>query len=479
MSVDIRISRHDPHNLEVKTHFPVPDNFAGDTDLYLFLPQNFHAANVRKDKLRGDFISRSRLAVSIPPQVELSTLRQELEMLLTRIGEEKSVELARRFAAHASEILRVLGKRQKQQLYRSPLEEVPHHFQSLYRWVHEIRDSMAAKATAKIEDGVAENSLIKLLDEYLSYLFVKYLADLKEFAAKVPGAGGVLLHQTWSDLESKEKQYWHLRGFGSVANPTGYAQEQHLIRLSHLKKFFQSKMFVDIEQGTTVDKLAEPFAAASAGCAALWVAFVQGSVSTHSAEVGFGSGAVLTSGVFAYVMRDRIKDWGKTYFMKQARHFFPDNKQRLLVERQEIGRTKEWLRVISRDVLDPDVEQFRRKSSLSDLENELPEDVLHYRVERAVKPKTLPGLGRDWAFQEVLRINLNRYLKGLDDPFKEVTTFDPVGQLTRNHCHRTYPITLVTVNRSAFGDSPAPTRHQVHRIWLDKTGIDRVERVIL
>lgn len=472
MSVDIRISRHDPHNLEVKTHFPVPAPFAGETDFYLFLPQNFHAAAVRKDKLRDDFLSRSRLAVSIPPQVELQALRQELEQLLVRIRTEKSVELARRFAAHASEILRVLGKRQKQQLYRSPLEEVPAHFQSLYRWVHEIRDNMAGRSA----DG-NENALIKLLDEYLSYLFVKYLADLKEFAAKVPGAGGVLLHQTWSELEAKEKEYWQERGFGAVANPSGYAQEQHLIRLSHLKKFFQSKMFVNIEQGGSAEKLAEPLAAVSAGGAALWVAFVQGSLGNHPAEVGFGSGAVLTSAAFGYMMRDRIKDWGKAYFMKKARHFLPDRKQRLFVEKEEIGRTKDWLRVVSREAIDASVESWRRKSSLSDLENELPEDVLHYRVERAMKPKTLPGLGRDWAFQEVLRINLNRYLKGLDDPFKEVTTFDPVGQLTRHHCHRTYPVTLVTVSRSTFGDVPHATRHLVHRIWLDKTGIDRVERV--
>ncbi len=470
MPVDIRISRHDPHNVEIKTHFSVPESFTGQTDLFLFLPKNFHAASIRKDKLMEDFLSRSRLAVSVPVNIELSELRSELEALLAKIGDESSVELARRFAAHASEILRVLGKRQKQQLYRSAIEDVPRHFESIYRWVHEVRTSIAVNAV--------DNSLIKLLDEYLSYLFVKYLTDLKEFATKITGAQGESLQQTWRALELQEKEYWQNRGFGFVSSVGGYANEQHLVRLSHLKKFFQSKMFVEIEKGTTVDKLAEPFAAASAGCAALWMAFFQGNLTAH-ANLGLGGSAVLTSGVFAYIMKDRIKDWAKKYFMQQASNFFPDNRQKLLVEKQEIGKTKEWLRVLPRQNLDEAILKWRRRSSFSDLENELPEDVLHYRVERQVKAMALPGLGHQWAFQDVLRINLNRYLKGLDDPFKEVSTFDPVGQLTRNRCHRTYPITMVLVSRSAWGrgeTSPAE-RHLIARVWLDKTGIDRVERL--
>ncbi len=480
--VDIRISRHDPHNIEIKTHFSVPHRFDGQVDVFLFLPQNFQAQSVHKEKLMSDFCSRSRLAVHIPHDTEMSSLRTALEELLDRIGSEESVELARRFAGNATEILRVLRKRQKKKLYRDSPNEILSQMAGMGDWVDEVR--------RRIREADKRSPLLLLLDEYLSYLFVRYLVDLKEFDAKAgpDNPNTEPFRQKLRDLEANEKAYWTERGFG-YSRSNGFGDEEHLVRLSHLKKFFQSKMFVDVEKGATAKQLAEPFATAGAGLAGLWAAFFAGKVNPQMADMGLGGSAVLASGVFAYVMRDRIKDWAKIYFTRQASHYFPDHRQRLSVEKNEIGKTKEWLRLIDRKSLPQEILTLRRESNFSELENELPEDVVHYRVERQMKSVVIPGVGKDWAFQDVLRVNMNRYLSGLDDAYKEIATFDPVGELGRNRCHRAYPLTMVLVSRSACWEKPArrrwleadkgenTTSHLICRVWLDKTGVSRVERL--
>ncbi len=475
MSVDLRISRHDHHNLEVKTHFAVSDGLTGQVDLFLFLPKSFLVAQVRKEKLMMDFRSRSRLSVRLPAEAHAMALRGELSELLDRIEKEDSSEIARRFAANAAEILRWLGRKHRDLAKKAQGDELEIQLESTGTWRDEIRGKLAPKTEA------GHSSLFRLLDEYLSYLFVQYLAEVKDAVAKdpvllTPRAAAQLIH-----FERSEKHYWNKKGFGTAFDsPTGKGDSEHLLRLSHLKKFFQSKMFVDVEKGRTVERMAEPFAAAGAGCAALWMAFFQGSVGPRAAEFGLGGSAVLTTGVFAYIMKDRIKEWGKRYFIHRATNYFPDIRQKLFVEKREIGATREWLRVASRSGVSDEVKRLRKLCSLSDLEHELPEDVIHYRVEREVKAVHLPGVGRDWAFQDVLRINLNRYLRGLDDPYKEVALFDEQGHLTRSRCHRAYPLTMIVVSRTEPLKKGGPSgvlRHLVFRVWLDKTGIDRVEKL--
>jgi len=475
MSVDLRISRHDHHNLEVKTHFAVSDGLTGQVDLFLFLPKSFLAAQVRKEKLMMDFRSRCRLSVRLPAEAHAMALRNELSDLLDRIDREDSPEIARRFAANAAEILRWLGRKHRDLAKKAHGDELETQLESTGAWRDELRRKLAPKTEA------GHSSLFRLLDEYLSYLFVQYLAELKDGVACDPNrltsrARAQLVH-----FERSEKEYWEKKGFGSSGDRPSGKGEEHLLRLSHLKKFFQSKMFVDVEKGRTVERMAEPFAAAGAGCAALWMAFFQGSVGPRAAEFGLGGSAVITTGVFAYIMKDRIKEWGKRYFIHRASNYFPDIRQKLFVEKKEIGATREWLRISSRGGMSEEVNRLRRECSLSELEHELPEDVIHYRVEREVKAVHLPGVGRDWAFQDVLRINLNRYLRGLDDPYKEVALFDGAGELTRSRCHRAYPLTMIVVSRAEplkKGEGMSQgLRHLVFRIWLDKTGIDHVEKI--
>ncbi len=473
MPVDLRISRHDHHNLEVKTHFAVSSGVLGQVDLFLFLPKSFLAAQVRKEKLMLDFRSRSRLSVRLPAGIAALALRDELAALLDRIEKEGSEDLARRFAANAAEILRVLGRKHRDHAKELAAEELEAELRNTGEWRETLREEMGRKLAA------TSRPLFRLLDEYLSYLFAQYLADLKEAVGRDSSRLSEKARGMISTFEAAEKQYWAEKGYGYSGKPRDFGEEAHVLRLSHLKKFFQAKMHVHVEKGATLEKLAEPFAAAGAGCAALWMAFFQGSLSPRAAEFGLGGSAVLTTGVFAYIMKDRIKEWGRKYFMKKASGYFPDVRQKLFVERKEIGATREWLRVSGRSGIADDVRKLRQHCSMSDLEHEIPEDVIHYRVERELKAVDLAGVGQDWAFQDVLRINLNRYLRGLDDPYKEIAAFDHEGQLTRNKCHRAYPLTMIVVSRECPTVSPVgpSLRHLVFRVWLDKTGIDRVERL--
>lgn len=507
----VRLTRHDHHNLELKAFVdPGTTGFQAWTEVYLFVPGSFQLSRWEKKELRNDLHCRTRLAVSICTDQGHAAVREAMRRLRSSVqalGDapeeddsfETLVEDSKDAGAVLHETLRrwTSTHRKQLRLAHSLMHRECDAVTHLVRSSHEIRrtaESIHQVRTDIGELGVGRFPVLSLLREYTGNLYLEYLSELESELGKVPAerftgieyrSAAENLSDVLKNLRQAEATMLARTGFGAGAGATEEARENYLVRLSQLKKFFQSKMFIDISRRPADKRIAETTAFVGTALAGLSAASLQLLYRPTSDEVAF-SGFLLGFGVVVYTLRDRIKDWLKATLAKKASSWVADMEQTLWIDGRKIGINKEWFRVSRKQSLDAEVLRLRDRACHTEVEKVLPEEVFSWKRWQMV-PEPLHQRGSGLALQENLRINLDRYLKFMDDPFKELAVLDAQGQFTRFRSRRVYHFYLAV--RSSFESCvskkitrgstkwPAPQKEKIYRVVLNKKGIDRIESI--
>src|SRR5262249_23635058 len=129
------------------------------------------------------------------------------------------------------------------------------------------------------------------------------------------------------------------------------------------------------------------------------------------------------------------------------------------------------------------IRERRVAAAHSVAEGHLPEDVLHFRRTFELLPRKATEHHERSAIQEILRINIERFLKHLDDPYKSVRMLDGEGKFTLKKSHRVYHF-YACLEANVFDSldgkkSAGSPSFKVVRVVMDKTGINRVDPVDL
>lgn len=511
------VTRHDHHNIEIKTVSELGNTPSlVETDIYLFVPRSFEIAALGKSELIKDFRNRMRLAL---PMVEeqgvaafetaLASVRTGLVKIetLERSGEpvleldhpfcSELLEASKDLCSILSETLKRAGAEHRRQFFLSHtlmttagasqrgLETLSEQVASISRLIERARSLECT--------NVAASSVLTLLDEYISQLYVQYLStvrfEISEIETPKPSTGDecysearIQLLGLLDDLQAKEARHRLKFGGPPADTESDLERERRLVRLSHLKKFFQSRTFVEITRRTTVRKFKESTAWAGTAFAGLAAALLERYSRPEIGDVAVNGSFVLAFGVIAYVFKDRLKDRAKTLFHEKASQLLPDFEQQLMARDKRIGSVKEWFRILSPKSLPEEIIKLRRKASASEMEVRLPEDVFHCRKVQEVNAAALvssEGLPLGRALHENIRVNFERHLKHMDDPFKVFTDLDPSGRFLRSNSHRVYHFYLCvrTVCRPLPEPGPRSEQTLVYRIVLDKTGLVRLEEI--
>jgi hypothetical protein len=525
------VDRHDHHNIEIKT---VSDLGSApstvETDIYLFVPRSFEIASFEKSDLSRDWRTRMRLSAPVSGEqgaqafenalTAIEASRKKLELALDS-GGAPVVDIAHPMCEEAIEATRDLCAIVTGSLKHGATEEARSLFLShsvfttedscisslkrLKDHANSTREMIARVRSATRSAHAAASAIFAILDEYLSQAYIQYLNTVRTELLRVPmpkaleNSGYELEHkrtvETLDRLQSEEARYRVRFGSCATGAETELEREARLLRLSQLKKFFQSKSFVDVTRQHPAAKFSESTAlvgtAIAAGAAALVQWWFWDTRYSNTASSAF---IILTVGVILYVLRDRLKDKAKEHLRQQALRILPDYEQHLMAQERKIGTVKEWLRVRETKELPPAVLTLRHSCSAHVMEKRLPEDVLHCRHVQDVDASALVGQGGTLvtrSLHENTRINFDRYLKHMDDPFKELIDLDPSGRFQQSLSHRVYHfyICVKTIARPqqnswakkllAAGAKPAQTHEKtlLYRIVLDKNGIVRVENL--
>ena len=518
------VSRHDHHNIEIKTVSELSNApSVVETDLYLFVPKSFEITSIGKNELIKDFRSRIRLALPVHGEqsaVALDSALKNLRQCLTHIeaaeqtGEpvadlshalcEEAFESTKDLCAVVSEALKHGAADHSRQFFLSQslmtvpsacaagLDNLVTNVQGMHDLISKVRMSVESSCPAT-------QSILSYFDEYVSHLYVQYLNTIRTDMEKIGAPKLALQSEDYKmarmrvenlldKLQAEEGQYRVKFGSRSGAAETELDLEQRVLRLSHLKKFFQSKTFVAITRHQSAAKISESTATIGTAFAGLTAAMIERY--SHSAgNVAFGSFAFLCLGVIIYVLRDRMKDWAKAQFHARALKFLPDFEQHLMAKDAKIGSVKEWFQLLKKSGVPEQISDLRKRVCSTEMEKRLPEDVFNCHKIQTVNAHDLSGKSNTQSrtLHENTRLNLERYLKHMDDPFKEITDLDPNGRLQQSRSHRVYYFYLFvrTMSRAAKSgwfsklakQSPDAGHEQMlaYRIVLDKTGVVRIE----
>jgi hypothetical protein len=388
--------------------------------------------------------------------------------------------------------------------------------QTVRRKIEAIREAMRTKS----DDGRALNAL---LDEYVSQLYVQYLGAIASEFSNFESSHEWTRHdqietdddgseasseaarsrsrQLLKVLQEDEALYRRARGL-SFESETDLERERHLSRLSQLKKFFQSKTFVDVMKTQAAQKVTESSALVGTAAAAIIAAMLEQLGRKNISSLASQGLMVIGLGVILYVVRDRMKDWARTKLQKKAMVLIPDFETQLIADGKNFGLSREWLHIFNSKTCEPSVNEARHADSALDRSLRLPEDVLSTRRVFFLRPN-FAGPGQARALHENVRLNLDRHLKFMDDPFKDLTELEADGRLTLSRSHRVYHFHMVTRTSLLKGPLAEPSRLRTwlqavraiaglkplmipsdsvhiaaHRIVLDKSGIVRVEPVL-
>lgn len=310
-------------------------------------------------------------------------------------------------------------------------------------------------------------SALRLVDEYLSLTAESYALHLLD---ALPGLGPDLRTRV-AAVAADEKTYRAACNYRSVAREDS-ANEEFVYRNSLLKKFVASAQYLQIHREDARTSVEHAVFAVAAG---LSMAFAT-SVTFWAASLAPLSWTLFSVLVISYMLKDRIKEVGRQFFLRLLGRSVADHKVVITdpATGERLGLFRQKFRFMPLADVPPEVRKLRDTGRTEFLaEREFTESVFKYTKILKLSPaKVFGGRERVTALTDVLRMNVHHFLHSLDEPRPAVQMLDDSGHPKQVTAHRTYHLNVVL--RFWRGDAVADAAQRKIRVVLDQEGIVRV-----
>lgn len=475
------VSKHDANNLEIKSDIALGTSHKG-LRISLILPESLSTDPFSKTELWMDFVARNRVRAAENLSEDAQDLRDSIYLLVGKLQASSRNRLSRvkRLGHCAAEYFRMVGFREKARfslIYGASSQSKPRLLLRGSRQQKELGNVAAKIRECCLELHKKDKELARYLSEYTHFNLVKTLANVTEdfHRYRVEVRDDDLTKDERKYLEKvvntqrQEAEYFHQSPL-FPGEEEGQAPEEVMMRLSSLKKFFQSTSFVDGTGEEYVKKFKEPVASLSAMFAAIAAATAGALISEASVvRLGAGSLGLVAIGIFFYVMRDRLKDRGKALFTAWLSGRFPEYRETLYFNDRKIGTVMKWLDVGKASSLHEPLASL--KASLMPASSK-ESHVVVFR-EDFVPDKSERGT----RIYHMVRLNLRRFLRFMDDAKKTIRLLNEEGEIEKKTVKKFYPF-LIAVERLE-DEGGEGTLVCVSRVLVTRKGIQKVEPLAL
>ncbi len=491
----ITANRHDSDRVELQVGFDgevqSEKNYDFEVNIQFIFPKSLGLSeNFDQDALKSQLQSHIRLHTHAGnPQnpTKITRVRERLDLLTHHLSEESLKFFALEIEAFLKFEIKTIKKSlrikkdfsHKQMIAQlATTEEVINDYRKILNQRHLI-----GKSAKDFSFDSFDHDLL-LLDEYISHLYVVLLSHLKFYCDSGHENSGFM--ESIPVLAKKEAEHRKLLGyFLQDEKNTNITEEEHYLRrASLLKKYFQKILFIRGTHSTRENRLLIPVYGLSAAIAATFAILVQVyQMDRQEQALGISTVAFVSIAVFAYVVKDIMKDYTRKYFFHRSQKYFPDYRVKLSYihknDRKSLGSVDEFLRLSNARDLPREVRELRFSSQDVDLEPEVEEDVVEYKKLFHLNLKSLELREHyHWGIREVMRIQLDRYTTSMDDPTKMLHLLRSDGSIESHMGHRVYHLHMAVSIRplDSFVSNDLGTV-KLFRIKMDKTGVLSVESI--
>jgi len=322
------------------------------------------------------------------------------------------------------------------------------------------------------------------VDEFVSITVESYMTELLAAIQRRNLRDKRKLRELTDDMWKRlartiSREQLHRESLGYATNLSrDDGRNSFVNRASALKKFMTSVLFLKIEPR----KSGVSFLQVAAGvAAALAMAFSMGAMFLSERLWGMNSLPFVVAVLIAYVFKDRIKDWVKSFFSIKMARFMPDRSMDVVDPSSEmtVGHCRETFSYLEDSRVPDSVKRWRyAESSSIFFEAEYnPEVVLHYVKDVRILGKRIgEAESRRQGINDIIRWNVSSFLSRMDDPERQVEYLDRDSlELRTAICSKRYDVNVVLVLK----ESGRPVSVQKFLVVLDRTGIHALEAVAL
>jgi hypothetical protein len=505
---DSKISVHDRHRFEIKLDIELPAHEAKGyrVDMYFFVPKalNINPSTYSKDLFYSSIQRYIRfktpqfsLAEIIDPSVAaspFSRIRKDLGAILAGQGSGDTIETvfcetkllgAVTRGAIRDSVKRLLGDLAAIRRADVLMASVAAFGESAGQFIADL-GAYVARVRGLRQEMIAPGVPVKLreaylfFDEFISLTIQDYLSTLLHALRERTDLEASFPHLDASIAATiaTEQRYRESMGYPSVLS-NDKTDSTLLYRRGVLKKFISNVLFLNTEVSEWEGLSQIPLAVA-AGFAMLFAAVVmvlaQNRYTTNSIPF-------IVVVVVSYIFKDRLKDWLKLYLSKGLVRWTADRKIRIRdpYSGRVIGKLKEAFSFAEEARIPAEVLYCRHMDNITSIDEEgKPERVIKYEKEVSLFPTRVSRFHqRRRDLNDIMRLNIDDFLKQADDPVVEYLHLDPLsGQLEQVHCQRVYHVNVVFTYRSLDSRKQASQRFERIRLVLNRDGIVKLDEVL-
>ena len=364
----------------------------------------------------------------------------------------------------------------------------------------QLIDRVGALPDAEVAPLGAE---LKLVDEYCYYRLRDGVAFLLTMVADMSTAWTTAFpHGVLPEAEAVRRLLlevltWHdehalASGYMRLAPSSNEAQKERFIhRRGELKRRIWGVLFLDLRTVSLFRVQRQLGAMMAAGFAGAWALVAQFFLIRRAMQpqdvgdiVGLSGMLFLAFGTMAYIIKDRIKELGRSYFGGFLRHV-PDHSERLFYKNRqgkpmEVGTMQETARFYAPKDLPLQIRALREEVGAGDRHIDAGVNrVLQYRKVITIS-RSLRLLNRYplRAVHDILRLNIDACLPRLGEPSRFLDLVTQDGSVESVRFPKVYYLDMV-LGYSKLDEKNKAEQQSLDyfRLVLDKKGLLRIERL--
>lgn len=361
----------------------------------------------------------------------------------------------------------------------------------LLDWHQLVQDSYGQKVSQEVR-----NELL-LAEEYCHYRFREGLAKIILCLQNSSDSSEVKLFlkklKKWTRWQWLASKHLGLRWIDQDSHPID--QERFMNHLSYLKKNMWQVLYLEVTSRKIVEFRKQLGYMLAAGFAALWAFMANFLIWKELQFGGFSSldgfdGLIGMSGllitlafVFSYILKDRIKELGRSRLSRGILGDIPDYSEKITAKNMngesfKVGIIREWVHRVQENKKIPEaVKQIR--SQLPGEWAATAQQVLYYR-KRVTLHSNIPELSQMpiEAVRDITRFNIRRHLARLDDPLQKYLRLSRKGNVMQILVPKSYCVDLI-LNYSSRNNDGKSERMTIdgNRLVINKEGLQRIDQI--
>lgn len=307
-------------------------------------------------------------------------------------------------------------------------------------------------------------------DEFLGHVVSLYTYRIIERMESLDPKSDAchLLKQLIDDIHAHGREM----GFAYPDSSRRRHNDMLVYRHGILKKFVESELLVSLKKKKDGIAAEQTLYALAAGIAMIFATIVSFSVQRR-----FGSLSIplFFALIFSYMIKDRIKELSRYWFVHKLGRKYYDNKSTVSMKGAQVGEIKEGVDFIDYSKVPQEVLELRSRNSLMNVGNDvLDEKVILYR-----KLVTIDSLQLCQSstydvkgINNICRLNLTRFTQKMDNPDQTLMCLDENDALTQVTGRKNYYLNIVL--QICSGDY---TQYRRYRLELTRDGISSIEEI--